>query len=104
MSRSDGHLPLTPSSVDVESTAAGSITSLEETHDTLCCAVKYFSPATSTVIIRVSREHYRTLWAALTLLRKVGGHECIARVVHVSGEKAVPFKRDCGDVPRASGS
>ncbi|POY74977.1 hypothetical protein BMF94_1953 [Rhodotorula taiwanensis] len=55
-------------------------------------SIKYFSSATSTVIIRVSREHYRTLWAALTLLRKVGGHECIARVVHVSGEKAVPFK------------
>ncbi|GAA5982744.1 hypothetical protein JCM10908_006768 [Rhodotorula pacifica] len=48
-------------------------------------SIKYLSPTTSTVIIRVSREHYRTLWAALTLLRKVGGHECIARVVHVSG-------------------
>ena len=48
--------------------------------------VKYLSPTTSTVIIRVAREHYRTLWAALTLLRKVGGHECIARVVHVSGK------------------
>lgn len=49
--------------------------------------VKYLSPTTSTVIIRVAREHYRTLWAALTLLRKVGGHECIARVVHVSGKE-----------------
>ncbi|KAG0660766.1 hypothetical protein C6P46_004450 [Rhodotorula mucilaginosa] len=48
-------------------------------------SIKYLSPTTSTVIIRVAREHYRTLWAALTLLRKVGGHECIARVVHVSG-------------------
>ncbi|KWU45225.1 hypothetical protein RHOSPDRAFT_16712 [Rhodotorula sp. JG-1b] len=48
-------------------------------------SIKYLSPTTSTVIIRVAREHYRTLWAALTLLRKVGGHECIARVIHVSG-------------------
>ncbi|BGP20664.1 hypothetical protein JCM10213_001090 [Rhodosporidiobolus nylandii] len=48
-------------------------------------SVKYLSPQTSTLIIRVSREHYRTLWAALTLLRRVGGQECVARVVHVSG-------------------
>ncbi|BGO96039.1 hypothetical protein NBRC10512_002457 [Rhodotorula toruloides] len=48
-------------------------------------SIKYLSPSTSTVIIRISREHFRTLWAALTLLRKVGGQECIARVVHVSG-------------------
>ncbi|BGP27987.1 ribonuclease P/MRP protein subunit POP5 [Rhodotorula toruloides] len=48
-------------------------------------SIKYLSPSTSTVIIRVSREHFRTLWAALTLLRRVGGQECVARVVHVSG-------------------
>ncbi|GAA5854909.1 hypothetical protein JCM9279_000195 [Rhodotorula babjevae] len=48
-------------------------------------SIKYLSPSTSTLILRVSREHHRTLWAALTLLRKVGGVECVARVVHVSG-------------------
>ncbi|GAA5987302.1 hypothetical protein JCM11641_002676 [Rhodosporidiobolus odoratus] len=48
-------------------------------------SIKYLSPSTSTLIIRVSREHYRTLWAALTLLRKIGGQEVIARVVHISG-------------------
>lgn len=47
--------------------------------------VKYLSPSTSTLIIRVSREHYRTLWAALTLLRRMGGQEVICRVIHVSG-------------------
>ncbi|GAA5908409.1 hypothetical protein JCM5296_005924 [Sporobolomyces johnsonii] len=47
--------------------------------------IKYLSPSTSTLILRVSREHYRTLWAALTLLRRVGGHEVVARVVHASG-------------------
>ncbi|CEQ41138.1 SPOSA6832_02818, partial [Sporobolomyces salmonicolor] len=34
------------------------------------------SPSTSTLILRVWREHYRTL---------VGGHEVVARVVHASG-------------------
>ncbi|BGP52100.1 RNA-binding protein pop5 [Rhodotorula kratochvilovae] len=48
-------------------------------------SIKYLSPSTSTLILRVSREHHRTLWAALTLLRKVGGVECVVRVVHVSG-------------------
>ncbi|GAA6056239.1 hypothetical protein JCM3770_002103 [Rhodotorula araucariae] len=48
-------------------------------------SIKYLSPSTSTLILRVAREHHRTLWAALTLLRKVGGQECVARVVHVSG-------------------
>lgn len=54
-------------------------------------AVKYLSPTTSTVILRVAREHYRTLWAALTLLRKVDNHECIARVLHVSGPSPRPI-------------
>ncbi|GAA5884106.1 hypothetical protein JCM6882_002142 [Rhodosporidiobolus microsporus] len=48
-------------------------------------SIKYLSPSTSTLIIRVSREHYRTLWAALTLLRRIGGQEVVARVIHVSG-------------------
>ncbi|GAA6006610.1 hypothetical protein JCM11491_003116 [Sporobolomyces phaffii] len=48
-------------------------------------SVKYLSPSTSTLILRVSREHYRTLWASLTLLRKVGGHPVVTRVTHVSG-------------------
>ncbi|GAA6060865.1 hypothetical protein JCM10212_006245 [Sporobolomyces blumeae] len=48
-------------------------------------SIKYLSPTTQTLILRVSREHYRTLWAALTLLRRVGGREVVVRVVHVSG-------------------
>ncbi|GAA5885420.1 hypothetical protein JCM16303_005191 [Sporobolomyces ruberrimus] len=48
-------------------------------------AVKYLSPSTSTMILRVSREHFRTLWASLTLLRKIGGKEVVTRVTHVSG-------------------
>lgn len=52
----------------------------------LSTPVKYLSPHTNLLILRVSREHYRTLRAALTLLRRVGGHEVIARVLHVGGE------------------
>ncbi|KAH7043212.1 Rpp14/Pop5 family-domain-containing protein [Macrophomina phaseolina] len=51
-------------------------------------AVKYFSPATSTAIIRVSRNHYRLVWAALTFLTRLPhpvNQDCVAQVVRVSG-------------------
>ncbi|RMX88470.1 hypothetical protein D0869_01601 [Hortaea werneckii] len=44
--------------------------------------IKYFSPATSTAIIRVSRDHYRLVWAALgfcTFLPKPAEEEAIRR-------------------------
>ena len=50
--------------------------------------VKYFSPATSTAIIRVSRDHYRLVWAALTFttrLPKPVDQACVMQVVRVSG-------------------
>jgi ribonuclease P/MRP protein subunit POP5 len=50
--------------------------------------VKYFSPATSTAIIRVSRDHYRLVWAALTFtlqLPKPVSQPCVLQVVRVSG-------------------
>lgn len=55
-------------------------------------AVKYFSSATSTAIIRCPRAHYRLAWAALTFVTElpgvnkgVAGKECVLRVVRVSG-------------------
>ncbi|KAM0790545.1 hypothetical protein ACM66B_003413 [Microbotryomycetes sp. NB124-2] len=48
-------------------------------------SIKYFSQTTHMAIIRVSRQHFRTLWAALTLLRALQGQPVIARVVHVGG-------------------
>ncbi|CAN6621383.1 ribonuclease P/MRP protein subunit Pop5p [Trichomonascus vanleenenianus] len=48
-------------------------------------AVKYFSPATSTGIIRVTRAHYKLVWAALTYIDNVLGEDCIIQVVQVSG-------------------
>lgn len=51
-------------------------------------SVKYLSTATSTFILRVSRAHYRVLWAALSLMNSVpvkNGKKCVFRVVRVSG-------------------
>ncbi|GAB1727286.1 hypothetical protein NU195Hw_g352t1 [Hortaea werneckii] len=50
--------------------------------------IKYFSPATSTAIIRVSRDHYRLVWAALSFcsfLPKPVSQPCVFQVVRVSG-------------------
>ncbi|KAJ6258735.1 hypothetical protein Dda_6787 [Drechslerella dactyloides] len=48
-------------------------------------AVKYFSPATSTGILRITRPNYRTLWASLTFLRELAGHPVVIKVVRISG-------------------
>lgn len=50
--------------------------------------MKYLSPATSTFILRISRAHYRLVWAALAFMSRVpihGGRPCVFRVVRVSG-------------------
>lgn len=47
--------------------------------------VIYHSPLTTLTILRISRAHYRTLWASLTLLREINHHATIPRVVAVSG-------------------
>lgn len=48
-------------------------------------AVKYFSPRTSTGIIRVARDHVSTVWAALSYITKINNKNVIIRVVRVSG-------------------
>ena len=57
--------------------------------EALICVVKYLSNATSTFIIRVSRDHYRLAWTALTFMTQVPGvkegKNCVFRVVRVSG-------------------
>ncbi|KAL9014120.1 MAG: hypothetical protein Q9173_001211 [Seirophora scorigena] len=54
--------------------------------------VKYLSPATSTAIIRCSRENYQLVWAALTFLTNLPQlpnqptpQPCVIQVVRVSG-------------------
>ena len=49
-------------------------------------AVKYFSPQTSVGIIRVSREHHKVAWAALTMLTSIDGVRYLPNLVHLSGE------------------
>ncbi|KAI1807220.1 Rpp14/Pop5 family-domain-containing protein [Daldinia bambusicola] len=52
--------------------------------------VKYFSPATSTFILRISRSSYRLIWAALTFMNTVpvkNGKPCVFRVVHRTTKK-----------------
>ncbi|KAF3193717.1 hypothetical protein TWF225_009267 [Orbilia oligospora] len=48
-------------------------------------AVKYFSSATSTGILRITRDNYRTLWAALTYIRELCGQPAVIKVVRISG-------------------
>ncbi|KAF2672267.1 hypothetical protein BT63DRAFT_363267, partial [Microthyrium microscopicum] len=50
--------------------------------------VKYFSQATSTAIVRVHREHFRLVWAAVTMITKLPKSfdtPCVLQVVRVSG-------------------
>ncbi|RFU31163.1 hypothetical protein B7463_g5158, partial [Scytalidium lignicola] len=51
-------------------------------------SVKYLSPATSTFILRISRQHYRIAWAALSFMNSVpvkDGKRCVFQVVRASG-------------------
>lgn len=47
--------------------------------------VKYFSPRTSTGIIRCGRQHVEMIVAVLALITRLGEKEVIMRSVHVSG-------------------
>ena len=53
--------------------------------------VVYFSPTTSTAIVRCPRQHFRLVWAALTYMTEVPGSRgspskrCVVHVVRVSG-------------------
>jgi ribonuclease P/MRP protein subunit POP5 len=47
--------------------------------------IKYFSVATSTGIVRIARDHFRLVWAALTFIKEIEGRECIITVQRVSG-------------------
>ena len=53
--------------------------------------VIYFSPTTSTAIVRCPRQHFRMVWAALTYMTEVPGSrgapskKCVVHVVRVSG-------------------
>jgi len=47
--------------------------------------VKYFNPETNIAIIRIARDHFRLLWAAITYVVSFGSRDGMMRVVHVGG-------------------
>lgn len=47
--------------------------------------LKYFSPVTSTGILRVSRDYFNLVWAALSMIDDIQGRPVIVRVARVSG-------------------
>ena len=47
--------------------------------------VKYYSPYTNVAILRVSRDHFRHVWTALTFMTNIKSRPCIIRVLHVGG-------------------
>ncbi|KAG4305026.1 hypothetical protein PORY_001701 [Pneumocystis oryctolagi] len=48
-------------------------------------SVKYYSPVTCIGILRISRQHYRLVWAALTLINTIHSQHVIIRVLQVNG-------------------
>ncbi|CAG8781205.1 25242_t:CDS:2 [Racocetra persica] len=47
--------------------------------------VKYYSPHTNIGLLRVSRDHYRIVWCALTFITQINSRTCTIRVLHVGG-------------------
>lgn len=52
----------------------------------LSSAVKYVNPITKVCIIRVSREEYQRVWAAITMVRSVGNCPVVFNLLDLSGE------------------
>ncbi|EPE06920.1 rpp14 family protein [Ophiostoma piceae UAMH 11346] len=51
-------------------------------------SVKYFNRSTSTFILRITRDHFRYVWTALTFMNSVpvrNGPSCVFHVARVSG-------------------
>lgn len=47
--------------------------------------VKYFNMMTRVAIVRCSRDHYRDLWSAITLLKVINNVTVVITVLHVAG-------------------
>jgi ribonuclease P/MRP protein subunit POP5 len=47
--------------------------------------IKYFSPYTKLGILRISRDQFRTVWAALLFINQIKGIPCAFRVLRTSG-------------------
>ena len=47
--------------------------------------VKYFNPLTNVVLLRISRDHYETMWSAMSFITQMNQRECCFRVIHLAG-------------------
>ncbi|KAL1598021.1 RNA-binding protein pop5 [Paraconiothyrium brasiliense] len=65
--------------------------------------VTYWSPATSTAIIRCPREHYEMVWAALTLTTKLPRPNAIPIVIKVVRVSGTILKAEEEVIRRAKG-
>lgn len=71
-------------------------------------SVKYFSFHTNVAIIRTRKEHFKLIWAAITLMRLFRRRKCSFRVVHVAGTikhaqiKTIAYDKECIDSLLAS--
>jgi ribonuclease P/MRP protein subunit POP5 len=83
------HMPQAPERVCVRVRARVSDmhahTQSDEPHAHALATVKYYAPGTGVSIVRVSRDHYQLVWAALTLMTELDGTLCMLRLRHVGG-------------------
>ena len=58
-------------------------------------AVKYYNPVTGMCLLRCSRDQYRQIWLAMTMLCQVQNRVCRCRMLHITGtmSKAVEYVR-----------
>ncbi|RKP36567.1 hypothetical protein BJ085DRAFT_12180, partial [Dimargaris cristalligena] len=47
--------------------------------------LKFYSQMTCTGILRVARDQYQQIWAALSFIRSLDGKGCMVRALHLSG-------------------
>ena len=61
--------------------------------------VVYYSPLTTLTMMRIARQHYRIIWAGITLLNSIMGIPVLPRVLAISGtikklqNKAIGYHR-----------
>lgn len=54
--------------------------------------VKHWNPETGIGMLKIARTHFRLLWAAVTFIVDVSGHNAVIRVIHVGGSMRLCYK------------
>ena len=47
--------------------------------------MKYLNVTTDVAILRVPRDHYRTVWSAITLMTHLQNSPCSINTIHIGG-------------------